>query len=61
MVPIPPLDGSKILFSLAPASWAPFLSFLELYGPIILIIFLFFGFPLIWPVINFLFHLFTGI
>ena len=61
LVPIPPLDGSKILFSLAPASWAPLLSFLELYGPIILIIFLFFGFPLIWPVINFLFHLFTGI
>ena len=61
LVPIPPLDGSKILFSLAPASWAPFLSFLEVYGPIILIIFLFFGFPLIWPVINFLFHLLTGI
>ncbi len=61
LVPIPPLDGSKILFSLAPKSWTPILTFLEVYGMFILIIFLFFGLPLIWPIVDFLYHLITGL
>ena len=61
LIPIPPLDGSKILFSLAPKSWAPILTFLEVYGMFILILFLFFGLPLIWPIIDLLYHLITGL
>jgi len=61
LIPIPPLDGSKILFSLAPKSWGPILTFLEIYGMFILILFLFFGLPLIWPIIGFLYHIITGL
>ncbi len=34
LLPIPPLDGSKILQSLLPLSWQPFLFRLERYSPI---------------------------
>lgn len=37
LLPIPPLDGSKILFSFLPNSAAPFIDFLESRGPFILI------------------------
>ncbi len=61
LVPIPPLDGSKILFSFAPASWERNLLFLERYGMIFLLMFLFFGFQLIVPIIGFLFKIITGL
>ncbi len=61
LVPIPPLDGSKILFSLSPESWSESLMALEKYGMLILIIFLFFGFQLIVPIIDFLYKIITGI
>ncbi len=61
LVPIPPLDGSKILFSFAPASWERNLLVLERYGMIFLLLFLFFGFNLIIPVIGFLLRVITGV
>lgn len=42
LIPIPPLDGSKILFAILPAKYARFKILLEQYGLIILIIFLLF-------------------
>lgn len=42
LIPIPPLDGSKILFALLPEKYANFKVLLEQYGLIILIIFLLF-------------------
>ncbi len=43
LVPIPPLDGSHILFTLLPEKWANTKIFLQRYGFFILIFFIFFG------------------
>jgi Zn-dependent protease len=43
MVPLPPLDGSRILVALLPAFWRPVLAPLERYGVPILILLLIFG------------------
>lgn len=43
LVPIPPLDGSKILAALAPDSWMEKILSLERYGFILVIIFLYLG------------------
>jgi len=58
LTPIPPLDGSKILFYLFPSPKLEI--FMLQYGFFLLIFFLFFGWGLIAPLINFLFHLMTG-
>jgi Zn-dependent protease len=60
MVPIPPLDGSKVLFALLPDSYYELKQKMEQYKFIILIAFLFFGFQLIVPIISALTKLFTG-
>lgn len=53
LVPIPPLDGSKVLFAFLPdnSSAIKFRIFLERYGTLILFAFIFFGFRLIYPAI----------
>ena len=43
LMPIPPLDGSKVLFSILPNSWFRVREFLEHYGIIILLILIFLG------------------
>lgn len=60
LVPIPPLDGSKILFSFLPAGADKFRFNLERYGFVILIIFIFFGFSFLVPIMNLLFNLIVG-
>jgi Zn-dependent protease len=60
LVPIPPLDGSKILFAFLPASLENVQIFLERYGIFILLFFVFFAFQLIVPIISALFRLITG-
>ncbi len=60
LVPIPPLDGSKVLYALLPDSLAHIKGQLEKYGFIVLIIFIAFFFKLLQPPILFLFALFTG-
>jgi Zn-dependent protease len=60
LVPIPPLDGSKILAALLPAKFRHKYEGLERYGMMIVIAFAFFGFQLISPAISWLFALFTG-
>lgn len=62
LVPIPPLDGSKVLFAFLPKNEASlrFALFLERYGMFILLAFIFFGFSLIVPLINALFFVITG-
>lgn len=51
LIPIPPLDGSKMLFALLPDSAANVKNFLQQYGFIILIAFVIIG----SPILNFLF------
>ncbi len=60
-VPIPPLDGSKVLFTLLPYRMNHIQQFLEQYGFFLLLIFIFFFFQALFPVIGVLFRLFTGI
>lgn len=62
LVPLPPLDGSKVLFSFLPhKNWAYSLAdTLERNGMILVILFIFFGFSLISPLIRIVFTLFTG-
>jgi Zn-dependent protease len=62
LVPIPPLDGSKLLFLILPPTPATykFMYFMERWGLILVLIFVFFGFQIIFPVINFFFALFAG-
>lgn len=43
MIPIPPLDGYKILTGILPKFWTPVLRPLEQYGFMILILFIFIG------------------
>lgn len=60
LVPIPPLDGSKLLFAVLGDKYAGVEEFLERNSMLILLLFLFFGFPLITPIIAFLFTAVTG-
>jgi Zn-dependent protease len=62
LVPIPPLDGSKLLFLILPPTPATyrFMYFMERWGLLLVLVFVFFGFQLIFPVINFFFALFAG-
>ncbi len=57
LVPIPPLDGSKILFAVLPKTSLKLRIALERYGFLLVVIFIFFGFWLITPVISAIYHL----
>jgi Zn-dependent protease len=61
MVPIPPLDGSKILFSLLPSRFYNFMIAWEQYSLIILLIFIVYFADYLYPILVFLFHLITGL
>ena len=61
LIPIPPLDGSKVLFSLLPYKFNNAQIFLEKYGFFILLFFLFSFSSILLPVVFFLFRLFLGL
>lgn len=60
LVPIPPLDGSKILFALFPDRLVHFRESFERYGIFFVLIFIFFLWRLIFPIIIWLFRLIAG-
>ena len=60
LVPIPPLDGSKILYAVLPQSAYNVKVFLDRYGFVILLFFVFFLFEFISPIINGLFNILVG-
>jgi len=60
LVPIPPLDGSKILFAILPDSAHKLRVFLNQNGFLLLAIFIIFLFPIITPIINFLYKFLLG-
>lgn len=60
LVPIPPLDGSKILFALLPYKWQGVRESFEKHGLILVFIFVFFLWQAISPIINFLFSFLVG-
>jgi Zn-dependent protease len=69
ILPIAPLDGSKILSGLLPAEFAKYIGVLERYGPFVLIGLIIIGRVtevsilggLIWPFVDFFSKLFAGI
>lgn len=60
LVPIPPLDGSKILYALLPSGSEKIIYFLEKNSFIILLVFVLFFFNLIFPIIQFLVRFLVG-
>ena len=56
LIPVPPLDGSRILISILPAGLTKQYAAIERYGFIILFILLYFRFfdYIIWPIVNIL-------
>ncbi len=62
LIPVPPLDGSKILAGLLPASQVVLLDNLERYGPIILLVLVFSGAigRLLWPILNAILGVFSS-
>ncbi len=61
LVPIPPLDGSKILFAFLPYHLQNVRESLERYGFFIVLVFIVFLWQYLTPVIGQFFSLFTGI
>lgn len=60
LVPIPPLDGSKILYSVLPYSMNYIRDFIEKYSLIILLLFVFFLWDYVYPIVIVLFKLIVG-
>lgn len=61
LVPLPPLDGSKILFSFFPLRFAFARATLERYGFFLVLIFIVFFWEFLAPVIGWMFSLLTGL
>jgi Zn-dependent protease len=60
LIPIPPLDGSKLLLAIIPDSMWQFKEAIQRYGFFILIFFIFYVFPHISPIVGYLTAVFTG-
>lgn len=60
LVPIPPLDGSKVLFSVLPPQWAGFRIVLERFGFLLLLVFILYFSSWILPIVAFFFRLIAG-
>ena len=61
LVPIPPLDGSKILFSFLPESFSSIIFKYEQYSLILLLVFIVFFADYLAPILAFLFNFLTGL
>ncbi len=60
LIPVPPLDGSWILFSLLPAGFERIKFFLRQYGIVILVLLILFGGSLWFAVTGAIFQIITG-
>lgn len=61
LVPLPPLDGSKLLLALLPEQYGRTRMTLERYGPIFVLILIIFAWQYISPIVPFIFALITGV
>jgi Zn-dependent protease len=61
LMPIPPLDGHWLLMTFLPARFVAFKVMLFRYQWLFLVFFLFVVFPLLTPLLTWLFRLFTGL
>ncbi|MEK7123992.1 MAG: site-2 protease family protein, partial [Patescibacteria group bacterium] len=60
LMPIPPLDGSKILFAFLPYSLRRLEDILETYGMLIILLIVFVLFDYFFPIILFIYRFLTG-
>ena len=60
LAPIPPLDGSKVLFAFLPGRAYEIQRFMERYGIILFLAFIFLLSGIIIPIADFLFRIITG-
>ena len=62
LIPVPPLDGSKILAGLLPDKGADFIYSLEQFGPLILLLIIFTNLAdkIIWPLYNVIYIVIYG-
>lgn len=61
LVPIPPLDGSKVLYAIFPEKFSQLRQFFERYGLMLVIVFIFFLWQFIAPITLWLFQIVTGL
>jgi Zn-dependent protease len=61
LIPLPPLDGSKLILPLLPNQYGPLRQNLERFGPAFALIAAFLLWQLIYPVVPWIFGLITGI
>ncbi len=61
LVPLPPLDGSKLLFAILPDRYIRVRHILEAYAPIWILIVVLFLWQIVSPVIPFIFKFITGV
>jgi Zn-dependent protease len=61
LIPIPPLDGSKIVFSLLPARYEHIRNYMEMYSLVLVILLILVLWRFITPIIPFIFTLLTGL
>lgn len=61
LIPIPPLDGSKILFSIFPFGWGSVRQFLERWGMVLVLVFVLFFWDSVAPIVAKFFMLITGL
>lgn len=61
LIPIAPLDGSRIFLSFLPQSFDKGIEFFERYSIFLLIIFIVYFSHYLYPIVGFLFHLITGL
>jgi len=61
LIPIPPLDGSKILFNFLLSKYIYVKEFFERYGLFLLVFFIFFLWKLLLPFVYYAFSLITGL
>ncbi len=60
LIPLPPLDGSKILFSILPNQYGRTRMMLERYSPIFILIVIFFLWQIVSPLVPLIFKLIVG-
>jgi len=60
LIPLPPLDGSRVLFALLPNRWYGLQVWLERYSLALLLVVVFFLFDWLTPLVSDLFRLATG-
>lgn len=61
LVPIPPLDGSKIFFALLPYKYYYIRQTIEAMGVVLVLVVVFFFWQFLSPIIGHIFKLFTGL